>query len=202
MAKKPEHVFSHYVNELFERVLCPPVWFTAVETGTWIEGETPQRRFAAEAARRYQGIKPHALDWYVFQLEKNVVEPVLGRIHDTAPPGCLTWFGPNGRYMQIELKVGKNKPTPGQIDTINHLTKLGIQSDVCRSLADVFCAVNTAGFRLTENATYVLRELEARYAALLDAAPKPKRAGKARALPPSQGKLKAVARIRASGIRI
>lgn len=109
------------------------------------------------AGRKYLGVKPSHLDWYVFQHQKHTEQDHNGR--------PLGWYGPLGLYAQFELKVGKNKPTLGQLQTIEALRKQGMQSAVCWTLNDVFMFLNTMGFRFDRNTSYVLKELNERYAA-------------------------------------
>jgi len=43
----------------------------------------------------------------------------------------------NGKFMAIELKVGKNKPTRIQQYVLKKIEKAGGQSGVCRSITEV-----------------------------------------------------------------
>ena len=152
MSAKPEARLSHYVNEMLKRVLCEPCWFTAIDCSGPMKSDNPHAGAMWMASRKYLGVKPSHLDWYLFQPNKNVIDNT-------------TWYGPLGLYMQIELKVGKNKPSANQLATVEALRRQGIQSTICWSLPEVFTAINCCGFRLEANAEYVLKELMERYAA-------------------------------------
>jgi hypothetical protein len=163
MKARPEERLSHWVDQLLERTLSRPCWFTAVDTGTILtkkpdetEEQVRIRRYNRENMRKWMGIKPHHLDWYVFQHQHQIS---FGHVVDAHH------YGPYGLWAQFELKVGKNKPSLGQLQTIEALRKQGMQATVCWSLPEVFTFLNTMGFRLEANAEYVLKELMERYAA-------------------------------------
>lgn len=46
--------------------------------------------------------------------------------------GCLS-----GRFFAIELKVGRNKPTPIQLATIDHIRRAGGDAAVCYTSREV-----------------------------------------------------------------
>lgn len=140
--------------------------------------KSPYARLSWENHRRFMGIKPHHLDWYVYQ------KPI---------------------FMQIELKVGYNQLSDGQRTTMRLLNDRGIQSDVCWTIEQFYSALLNAGFRLHGNAQNIMTEVAERYAAACDTARQPKKPGprsyKQQEAKPTSAQLKTVARIRASGVR-
>lgn len=185
---------------MFDRILLKPCWHTAVETGTVIvrregdsEASMQRSRFARENARKYQGIKPSHLDFYVFQ-------PLpMKRTHDGPEQ-----MGPAGLYVQIELKIG-TKESANQTATRNALAREGIQSATCRTLQEVHDFIKGLGFRLHPNSSGILFELQQHYEAACRAA-KLKAPGaksyKPHVVKAEAGRLRKVERIRATGIRI
>jgi hypothetical protein len=149
---------SHWVDKFLDRALIPPCWFTAVETGTIMLTKTPEARMAEAARRKARGIKPNHLDWYVWQRE-------------------------TGIYAQWELKVGDNKPTRGQADTIAALERNSIPTAVCYTVPEVHDFLVAAGFRLHGNAANIAAELHEKFLAdrRKAAAKKPARASRKRA---------------------
>lgn len=148
-----EHRLSHWVDTFLERVMVEPCWFTAVDTGTIMVNASPQARMNWQAKRKAMGIKPHHLDWYVYQ------RPL---------------------FAQFELKVGTNDATPGQAATRIALARHAIPTEVCWSVPQVHAFLVKAGFRLHENALNIALEIHERVGASNDAAalkkgkPKPK----------------------------
>src|SRR5574337_904962 len=69
MAKtdRPEHRLSHHTKLLIERIVEQPYWATAIDTGTYMPGATPEQRFARENHRKWMGIVPAAPDWMIYQ---------------------------------------------------------------------------------------------------------------------------------------
>ena len=104
-----EHGLSHWVDLFLERALLPPCWFTAVDTGTYRPGITREQWMAAEQKRRAMGIKPHHLDWYVYQRA-------------------------TGIYVQFELKVAGRPTLPGQDQTLDALHRNKIAACVCETV--------------------------------------------------------------------
>ena len=152
----PEHRKQHWCLELVDRILLVdgPTWFTAVETGEIIvkqgtKEERDRARFARENRRRYQGIKPHHLDTYIYQ------HPL---------------------YAQIEMKDAETEDAAlkalsvGQEDTIKALTRNHVPWAVAWSPASYLAAMRRIGFRLHANADNILVEIEARLAAAQDKA--------------------------------
>jgi hypothetical protein len=131
---------SHWVNSFLDRVMLGKCWFTAVETGTIMLTKTPEARMAEAARRKARGIKPNHLDWYAWQRE-------------------------TGIYVQIELKVGDNKPTPGQEATMAALDRNHIPNAVCRTVPEVYEFMVGAGFRLHGNAANIAQECHQQYLA-------------------------------------
>lgn len=125
----PEHRLSHWVEHLFERIIVEPSWFTAVDTGTQTVLKTDAARFAWENHRKFQGIKPAHLDWYLY--------------------GCTSRV-----YTQFELKYGKPEPSVGQETTIRLLTERGIPTGTFNTIIDVFRHVRDAGLQLHGNAEH------------------------------------------------
>lgn len=89
------------------------VW-SATANGAFLQGNSQQR------AIRGMRLKQHGV--------KNGVPDVL--IFDR----CMSGF-PNG--LAIELKVGKNKPTPTQIEWRDKLRKCGWRWECCYTLDEV-----------------------------------------------------------------
>jgi hypothetical protein len=173
-----EHRLSHWAGELIERIMLEPYWATAVDTGTMMVSPDPHARMIWESRRRFMGIKPHHLDWYVYQ---------------------------NPTFVQIELKHGYNQPSEGQRTTMRLLNERGIQTDVCWSIPQFYGALLNAGFRLHANAQNIMFEIDERYKAAERAAEEPKAKAKPRkpsAPRATKSQTDAVARIRAAGIRI
>ena len=189
---RPEHRFSHWVDVLMDRILLPPCYYTAVDTGTQVfkgkkgSKEAENARFAWENHRRYMGIKPYHLDWYGWQGFEN------------APPG-------HGIYTQFELKYGKNDTNDGQDQTLDVLRRNNIPTGVYRTIVDVFAHMRDAGFRLHGNAASIAHEVELRWRAADEAArgavaaPKKRRASARSAYPtrPSKAALARGARMAA-----
>lgn len=90
--------------------------------------------------RRAMGIRPAHLDWYVWQQETGV-------------------------YTQFELKVKGGSLTDGQRATMALLQERGIPTACCWSIGDVLVHLQTAGFRLVENAAAIAAEIEAKHQA-------------------------------------
>lgn len=163
----PEHRKQHWCLELVDRALLVdgPTWFTAVETGEIIvkqgtKEEKDRARFARENKRRYQGIKPHHLDTYIYQ------QPL---------------------YAQIEMKDAETEDAAmkalsvGQRDTITALERNRVPWAVAWSPRSYLAAMRRIGFRLHANADNILVEIEARLAAAQDKADVKKTAPKKRA---------------------
>lgn len=135
-----EHGLSHWVDKFLDRAILGDCWYTAVETGTWIRSETPQARMNAEAKRRARGIKPHHLDWCV-------------------------WQRTTGLYVQFELKVENRPLRPGQRATIMLLTRNNISSAVCQTVPEVSDFLADVGFELHGNHRNIALELHEHYLA-------------------------------------
>jgi len=173
-----EHRLSHFCDKLIERIVLEPYWATAVDTGTVLFSKNPYARIMWENHRRWMGIKPHHLDWYIYQ---------------------------NPIFVQIELKHGYNQLSPGQRTTIRLLEERGIQADVCWTIPQFYSTLLNAGFRLHGNAQNIMFEIDERYQAAERKAEEPKAKAPARkpsAPRPERTKLAAIERIRASGIRV
>ena len=170
MPDHPEHRLSHYVDTLLDRIVLEPCWFSAVDTGTVMVNSTPTARMRWEQRRRAMGIKPHHLDWYVYQA------PLFG---------------------QIELKFGSNKPSAGQQDTMAALARQNIAHGCAWSVLDVYRWLRDSGYRLHANAENIAHEIEARWRAAQDGAERKKparRTSRARTAKPSRAALAAAAR--------
>lgn len=149
-----EHGLSHWVEVFLDRALLGFGWYTAVETGTWMVGQSREARMNAENKRRARGIKPHHLDWYA-------------------------WQKSTGIYVQWELKVNGRPTRPGQDQTMVALRRNEIPTAVCETVPEVCEFLIGAGFELHGNARNIATELHERYLAHRrerGAPPKPKRA--------------------------
>lgn len=179
------HIFGR--NGLAERIVIERGWHTAVETGTFLKGATEQQRFAHEERRKKRGIKPSALDGYVYGRE-------------------------SGEFVHIELKYGDGKLTSGESDTMAALNVQGIPNECCWTVLEVYEFLKTTRLRLHGNAANIAAEIEARWRAADelargDSAPPKKRApGKLREKKPSASAIKRFngvrARFAATGGRI
>lgn len=180
MTDTPEHRLQHYVfgrNGLIERVVDEPGWFTSVETGTYMKDATRQQRFNKEERRKKRGIKPNALDGYVY-----------GRL--------------SGVMAHIEIKYGDGRLTTGEHDTITALNTQGIPNECCWTVLEVYEFLKTTRIRLHGNAANIAVEVEARWRAADDLArgelpPKKRAPAKPRASKPTQGELRKFAGVRA-----
>jgi len=135
-----EHRFQHWCCEYLDRALLTdvPVWFTSIESGSYMQDATKEQRFAWEGHRKYRGIKPCHLDLYVYQ------KPL---------------------FAQFELKVGTNKLTSGQRVTIRLLRDRDIPTGCAYTLREFHSLLVASGFRLHGNAENILKEVELRLAA-------------------------------------
>lgn len=139
----PEHRLSAHVfgrNGLVERIVTEPGWFSAVETGTFLKGATDNARMMHEERRKKRGIKPHALDGYVYGRE-------------------------SGEFVHIELKYGDGELTAGECDTMTALNAQGIPNKCCWTVLEVFEFLKATRFRLHGNAENIAAEIEARWRA-------------------------------------
>lgn len=151
MTKKsqPEWGLSHWVDAFLNRTLMGPGWHTAVETGVFMMGSTPEQRMNSDNLRRARGIKPHHLDFYAYQKS-------------------------TGIYAQWELKVEGRPTTMGQDQTIAALQRNSIPTGVFETVPAVCAFLRAAGFDLHANADNIATELHERYLAMRRAAPKKK----------------------------
>lgn len=181
MSDHPEHRLSAHVfgrNGLIERIVTERGWHTAVETGTYLPGATQQQRFNHEERRKKRGIKPSALDGYVYGRE-------------------------SGEFVHIELKYGDGSLTQGERDTMTALAVQGIPNFCCWTVTEVYEFLKTTRLRLHGNAANIAAEIEARWRAADELvrgkdAPKKKRApGKPREKKATAGEIKRFAGVRA-----
>lgn len=135
-----EHGLSHWVDSFLDRALLGDCWYTAVETGTWMVGGSPEARMNAENKRRARGIKPAHLDWYA-------------------------WQASTGIYAQWELKVNGRPTRLGQDQTMVALRRNNIPTAVCETVVEVWDFLRGARFELHGNAENIARELHERYLA-------------------------------------
>lgn len=189
MTTKPEHRLSHWCMELCDRIILRdgPHWWTAIDTGSMIgygksEEKSDRIRMAMEASKKYQGIKPHALDLMIYQA------PTL---------------------LMCELKIANDERAArkalsrGQLDTMEVLDRCLIFNTVSWSIPSFYSALRTHNFRLAENAWTTVKLIEEEYAAAVRASEieKPKRK---RAAPKAQPRFVAsssvVKRARSRGI--
>lgn len=178
MTDHPEHRLSSFVfgrNGLIERILDEPGWITAVETGTYMPGATKQQRFAAEERRKKRGIRPHALDGWIY-----------GRL--------------SGVMVHLELKYGDGSLTTGEASTMTALDAQGIPNAVCWSVLNVWVFLRGTNLRLHGNHSNIAIEVEARWRAADEAArgapPKKRAPAKPRAQKPTAGQIKRYAGVR------
>jgi hypothetical protein len=148
---KPEWRLSHWCLELCDRIILVdgPAWWTAIETGEPLlkhgsEEEKKNARFAMQANRDYRGIKPHALDVWVYQ---------------------HPWLSMH------ELKVASSEAEairllrPGQKNTMFALTRNKMPNFVAWSIPVFYEQLLSVGFRLHGNHANIAREIEQRYLA-------------------------------------
>lgn len=169
-----EHVFGR--NGLIPRIVDEPGWHTAVETGTYMKDASQQQRFAREERRKKRGIKPNALDGWVY-----------GRL--------------SGVMAHIELKYDDGKLTTGEADTIVALNAQGVPNECCWTVLEVFEFLKTTGLRLHGNAPNIAAEVEMRWRAADELArgkpaPKKRAAANTREQKPTQGQLRKFAGVR------
>lgn len=159
---KPEARLSHYVDALLDRILTEPCWYTAVDTGTVMVNSRPEARMMWEQRRRAMGIKPHALDWMVYQ---------------------------SGVFACFELKIAGGRVSDGQKTTIALLSERDIPAAVCWSIWDVYEFLVRSKFLLHANAENIAVEISARWQAAQEGADekkgKPKKAARSRAAKPT-----------------
>lgn len=181
MTDHPEHRLSHYIfgrNGLVERIVIERGWHTAVETGTYLPGATQQQRFNHEERRKKRGIKPSALDGYVYGRE-------------------------SGEFVHIELKYDDGKLTGGEGDTMKALTLQGIPNECCWTVIEVYQFLTTTRLQLHGNAANIAAETEARWRAAddlvrgKDAAPKKRTPAKPREKKATAGEIKRFNGVRA-----
>jgi hypothetical protein len=175
---QPEWRLSHYVDSLLDRIMIEPCWYSAIEGGTIMINKSPQARMLESQRRKARGIKPHHLDWMVYQY------PI---------------------YSQFELKYGVPKPSDGQDTTIKLLSDRDIPAACLSTVMGVYHFLRDAGFKLHGNAENIAAEIEARWRAMDEAKrggdAKPKRVAKPRAEKASAVQAKRLAALRASGLR-
>lgn len=140
MRNQAEHRFSFYAAQLIERVVAEPMWTTAVDHSGAAIGQSVQAQMAWNQRRKAMGIRPHHLDHYVYQRD-------------------------SGIYCQIELKVGQNQPTDGQLTTIRLLRERHIPADCCWTILEVYDALKRAGFHLHHDAPAIAQEIADKHAA-------------------------------------
>jgi VRR-NUC domain len=173
MARKAqiEHGLSHWVDWWLERAVVRPCWFTAQETGVNRWDMTPAQYMRVMQLRQARGIKPHALDWMLFQKPE---------------------------FLCFELKVGNNPVSDQQEATMRLLAAQGIPVGVCRSVHEVFGFLRRCGIRLNDSAPYVANLAHEHYLAARRqaAGAKPKRATKPRAAKPTRSRVTAVESVR------
>lgn len=138
-----EHRLSHYFDMLLDRALTEPCWYTAIDHSGAAIGMSEQAQMNWRSRQKAMGIKPSNLDWLVIQL-----------------PTCGF----------LELKVGYNKPTPGQVVTMQKLTERNIPNGCAWTLRQAYDWLVQSGFRLHGNSLNILAEIQARYEAADDKA--------------------------------
>ena len=167
-----EHIFSHYVDALLDRIMVEPCWFTAVDHSGAAIGKSDHAQMAWHQRRKAMGIKPAHLDWYVYQ------RPI---------------------YAQFELKVGRGDLKDGQRATMRLLEARGIPTGCAWTIPQVYRLLVDAGFVLHGNAENIMLEVDARCQAALAGVdgPRKRAAGK-----PQEKKASAarIARAHAAGV--
>lgn len=157
--------------------MIEPCWYSAIEGGTIMVNKSPQARMLESQRRKARGIKPHHLDWMVYQ------HPI---------------------YSQFELKYGDPKPSDGQETTMKLLADRAIPAACLNTVMSVYDFLRDAGFKLHGNAENIATEIEARWRAMDEAKrggeAKPKRASKPRAEKASASQARRLAALRASGL--
>lgn len=186
---QPEHRFSHWVNEFFERVIIEPAWYSAVDHSGPVgqKGDTAEqrriKRMRWEQRLRAMGVKPSGLDW----------PATLQFDPDSGAVTACCW---------IELKRGDNTPTEGQEVTMRLLGERKQVAVTCWTIHDVLLALRSARFRLHGNADNIAREIEARLEAADRAAPEKlakkakARGGRVKATKPSRSQVRRVNAVR------
>jgi hypothetical protein len=133
-----EHRLSHWVDQLLDRILLEPCWYTAQDHSGAAIGGSEQAQMNWRQKQKWMGVKPSQLDWRIYQ------SPV---------------------YAEIELKYGRGGPTNGQEVTMQKLLDRGIPTGCCWTIADFYRALKVAGFRLHANADNIVIEIIERHAA-------------------------------------
>lgn len=175
MAKilQPEHGLSHWVKWWLDQAFIGPGWYTAQETGVSKKGMNDQQFMRVMQARAARGIKPHALDWLLYQRPEMV---------------------------HFELKVKDKVGTDNQEITRKLLEAQGIPTAVCRTVPEIHRFLAANNIRLHGNSAGIAALAHERYLAgrREDAVKvaKPKTASKPRAGKPTQSRIKALERIR------
>jgi hypothetical protein len=127
----PEQRLSVCVQRFLNRTLLPPHYFTALH-----DADGVKRTQNARARDKVRGIKSGQLDWDIVQ-----GQPLLVR--------------------KLELKRGKNGLSTEQVQTVAALKECGAAPIVAWTLQQAYDGLREAGFRFTENAPYVLQQVEA-----------------------------------------
>jgi hypothetical protein len=128
---KPEARLSIAVARFISRTLLPPCYFTALH-----DADGVKRTLNARARDKSRGVKSGQLDWDIVQ-----GQPLLVR--------------------KLELKRGKNGLSTEQVQTVAALKECGAAPIVAWTLAEAYNGLREAGFRFTENAPFVLQQVEA-----------------------------------------
>lgn len=172
-----EHRLSHYVDALFDRILMPPVWYSAQDHSGAAIGRSEHAQMAWRQRQKAMGIKPSQLDWRIVQ-----GAPML--------------------YAEIELKVRGNQPTLGQLTTIRLLKERGFPAGVAWSVTEVYEFLRTSCFRLHGNARNITLEIETRWRAEDEAERPTKKRAAPHTEPRNQMTRTAVSRARRAGILV
>jgi hypothetical protein len=176
----PEHRLSHWVNELLERILLEPCWYTAQDhSGRAING-SQQMQMNWRQKQRWYGVKPSQLDWRVIQCQAIL-------------------------YAEVELKCGSGRPDAGQETTMRLLRERGIPTGCAWSVGEFADLLKSAGFRLHPDTDAIVADIAARHAAADAAAsakaPTRKRSGKAMQAKPSLRRIRKAEALRSGGLR-
>ena len=162
----PEHRLSHYVDEMLQRIMVEPCWYTAQDhSGRAIHGSA-QAQMNWRAKQKWYGVKPAQLDWRMYQY------PL---------------------YTEFELKDGKKPPSDGQAVTMRKLKERKIPTACLGDIRSVFEFIRDSGFILHGNAENLCTETVERWAAANEKARgrnSPRKIGKMRAFKPSAARIR------------
>lgn len=115
---RPEDKLQKSVAQILDAAKL--VW-SATANGAFLQGDARQRAIRGKRMKEH-GVKNGLPDVLIFN---GVLSTLL-----------QSWVG-----MAIELKVGKNKPTPAQLKWHEDLRACGWRVDVCRTVDEVLAVL-------------------------------------------------------------